>query len=70
MTVEEQILLNTLSEECERLHKVIENIKADIKNEIVFPSKGDICYRAGLDFALEVIILREGEALFTKGETE
>lgn len=33
MTVEEQLLVNTLSKECERLHKVIERIKADIKHE-------------------------------------
>ena len=30
MTVEEQLLLNTMTAECTRLHKAIENIKADI----------------------------------------
>lgn len=33
MTVEEQLLLNTMTSECTRLHKAIENIKAEIEQK-------------------------------------
>lgn len=63
MTVEEQLLLNTLSKECERLHKAIEGIKVEVGNILNDP----YAYMVKQD-AYEIVMDIIDE--YTKGEQE
>ena len=58
MTVEEQLLLNTMTAECTRLHKAIENIKAEVNNDMhkaVQVKNPNTDFAFGLQHALDII---------------